>query len=188
MSIMARESKSETQTCAECKQAVPAERSVHCTSRGLGALKYAHHGHWRWNCPQCGRRLGCDACAGRFAADVFCGRCRIYADGERALVMTVEERRLLIALVPHASPSRATSIERLAEAVGCDPSVVLSLISSVKQKGVAIAASGNGYYVHQVEMTTPPAGAPARQTPLRGIELSLPLSDRDDRDSDRRSI
>ncbi|HMF51157.1 MAG TPA: hypothetical protein VK603_21050 [Candidatus Saccharimonadales bacterium] len=175
---MARE-KSATQTCGECKAEVPAGRTVHCTSRGIGAQKYPHHGRWRWNCPLCGRKLGCDACAGRFASQVFCGRCRVYADGVRVAPLTVEERRLLIELVQHSSPERATSIECLAEALDCDAAAVINLVASLKQK-VRIGMSDGLYYFHPVPEKTPRMGVSRLPN---GIELSLPLGDRDDRES-----
>jgi hypothetical protein len=173
--IMGRENaKVETQHCGECNAAVPVSRPIHCIHRDpLGLKKIPHHGRAQWRCPACRRPLGCDECVGRQAAEVFCRRCRVYADGREAVETTVEERRVLIALVPHSAPQRAVTIARLASDLEMDECDVKMLIADLQRKGLVLAF-GDRCCLQPTEVE--------RRVPLfaSAIELSLPLSDRMD--------
>ena len=164
--------------CSECTSELPSFLTVHCTrsrdprlSTTRGSI---HHGRRRWICPRCGNNLGCDECRGRFPDEVLCPVCRIYMDGKALVSMTVEERRLLIEMVPHSNPARAISLDRLALQMCSDPLQVKETIYSLRGKGIAIEELAGRYYLR-------PHGSPA-PTPLEpqpgGIELSLPLGDR----------
>jgi hypothetical protein len=171
---MARETKSEPppQRCRECSEELPGGRAVvHCT-RVDARRKKPHHGRWRWKCPSCGAALGCDECVGRLADEVFCHACRIYANGHRPVQLTSEERHLMIALVPHSSPTRAITLSRLASDLSLDELHVKALLGSLRQKGLVGALGGERYFLQPHAEADPPV------PPLVGIELSLPLSDR----------
>ena len=127
--------------CADCSVELPDCLTVHCTrSRNprSATRSAAHYGQRRWTCPRCGSNLGCDECRCRFASEVLCPICRLYMDGKPAVPMTIEERRLLIEMVPHSNPARAILIERLADHLAIDTRELRELIATLRSKGVTI--------------------------------------------------
>jgi biotin operon repressor len=103
-----------------------------------------------------------------------CDRCHVYADGKRAIELSVEERRVLIEFVPHSTPARAIPLSRLAYEVCGDENQVKETINSLRRKGIVIDQINGRYYLRPRAETNPVQNV----QPAGGIELSLPLGDR----------
>ena len=83
----------------------------------------------------------------------------------------------MIELVPHAVPERAIAPARLAFGLDADELHVKQTIYSLQQKGIAIDQIAGRYYL--LPRAEPnPAGEVDSPGPAVGIELSLPLGDR----------